>query len=201
MVEIDVARSLLYFIFGRIWSFFWDSSRRFIDWVVSKLAPRSSTGAIANRQFVDLDSIDIEQIWANSIPIILRWMNENITSLSNVFGETEHELRIFARRKKLQFMPPVHSILPLYFEDLIEKVTPTIEMEPSGLVIVKMIVPTFFLGTKPNLKVNWFRLMCKDAMQIFIEGNFVVILEDQQTHELRKYMQQNWLLELEDDCS
>ena len=186
MVEIELINSLKSFFLMRFWNLLWIRARRF--WIQVKSYPASNRGlnSVANRRYADLDTIDIDKEWAYSKPIIER----KIKDLIPYFYNMENELRIFAQAVELPDNNPLHTILPIYYEFLMSSVIPSVRDEPSGLVVVKLIVPTFFLVTHHGMRHNWFRILCSDVMRKFIDGYFEVELEDHRTYELREYMQQ-----------
>ena len=190
MIESDIVRWTYYFILSRLWNFacnlLWSLLRNFIQQVISKRTSQKSTVVLANSRFADFRSVDIQEVWAYSIPIIQWIVKENI----EYHPFMEGNIRAFITYRELPNDCYIEAILPLVLEHLIEVVHPTIESGISNPPVVKLIVPTIFADPNMGIPTSWFKKVCKHALSQYIIGEFEVTLELQQTHSMRRELQE-----------
>ena len=194
-MENEIAKSIYLFLLSRVWYLLWkllcNLFRNISNSALSYLLVKKTNSASikSTQYFADLDSIDIDSVWKYSKPAILRRMKENIITCS-----TNHPifLKSFALSKgiKIESQFEIDAIWPIVLEYTLGNVFPKLEYEPQGLVIVKLIVPAFFIEPKPGLVSDWFQKICIEAMSPFINGYFEVDLERRETYEFREQLQE-----------
>ncbi len=152
---------------------------------------RRHEGKLANPE-----NVDVQKVWSYSKRTILRVLVEE---LGYEYFSNREFYEVVKKLRELVGIPisrfPNDVIFPLVIEKALDGIIVFMETEPSGLVIIKLIVPRVFRVPRSGSPRNRLRMVCKSVMQRFINGQFELVLEDRDTYMLRMYLQQNWLQE------
>ena len=192
-MESDIiARSIEFFVLGRIWNLLWNllwnSLRNFLHWVLSKLTSQNTDTALvnSNHKFTNLNSGNVKDAWAVSVPKIQWILKENVEYNPYYMERT---LITFLHIMELPTDCEPEAVLPLALERIVGAVQPTLESGVSNPTVVKLLIPPIIADPHFGISEHRFKNICKHVMSQHISCKFEIMLELHKTNELREELE------------